>query len=133
MTTGVLLQKIVSAKSLMEFTHVFIDEVSAPPFGRSLSPEQHRLPFLFVFENVGGCGGPGQRWPFRAYCIGSVAAGGISHLLLVNEVSWSIYCPFFWWGLSCLSLHLKRVQQLHCWPHWGACWLQPTRGGGLSA
>ncbi|XP_037687633.1 ATP-dependent RNA helicase TDRD9 [Choloepus didactylus] len=27
MTTGVLLQKIVSAKSLMEFTHVFIDEV----------------------------------------------------------------------------------------------------------
>lgn len=28
MTTGVLLQKIVSAKSLMEFTHVFIDEVS---------------------------------------------------------------------------------------------------------
>nr|XP_020767519.1 putative ATP-dependent RNA helicase TDRD9 isoform X2 [Odocoileus virginianus texanus] len=26
-TTGVLLQKIVSAKSLMEFTHVFIDEV----------------------------------------------------------------------------------------------------------
>lgn len=29
MTTGVLLQKIVSAKSLMEFTHVFIDEVSA--------------------------------------------------------------------------------------------------------
>lgn len=29
MTTGVLLQKIVSAKSLVEFTHVFIDEVSA--------------------------------------------------------------------------------------------------------
>ncbi|XP_005410877.1 PREDICTED: putative ATP-dependent RNA helicase TDRD9 isoform X2 [Chinchilla lanigera] len=27
MTTGVLLQKIVSAKSLVEFTHVFIDEV----------------------------------------------------------------------------------------------------------
>ncbi|XP_021099398.1 putative ATP-dependent RNA helicase TDRD9 isoform X3 [Heterocephalus glaber] len=27
MTTGILLQKIVSAKSLMEFTHVFIDEV----------------------------------------------------------------------------------------------------------
>ncbi|XP_012868302.1 PREDICTED: putative ATP-dependent RNA helicase TDRD9 [Dipodomys ordii] len=27
MTTGVLLQKIVSAKSLMEFTHIFIDEV----------------------------------------------------------------------------------------------------------
>uniref|UniRef100_A0A673V8U2 ATP-dependent RNA helicase TDRD9 n=1 Tax=Suricata suricatta TaxID=37032 RepID=A0A673V8U2_SURSU len=27
MTTGVLLQKIVGAKSLMEFTHVFIDEV----------------------------------------------------------------------------------------------------------
>ena len=27
-TTGVLLQKIVSAKSLMEFTHIFIDEVS---------------------------------------------------------------------------------------------------------
>ncbi|XP_072819932.1 ATP-dependent RNA helicase TDRD9 isoform X1 [Vicugna pacos] len=27
MTTGVLLQKVVSAKSLMEFTHVFIDEV----------------------------------------------------------------------------------------------------------
>ncbi|XP_051008439.1 ATP-dependent RNA helicase TDRD9 [Acomys russatus] len=27
MTTGVLLQKLVSAKSLMEFTHVFIDEV----------------------------------------------------------------------------------------------------------
>jgi hypothetical protein len=32
MTTGVLLQKIVSAKSLMEFTHVFIDEVSTLPF-----------------------------------------------------------------------------------------------------
>lgn len=29
MTTGVLLQKIVSAKSLMEFTHIFIDEVRA--------------------------------------------------------------------------------------------------------
>ncbi|KAL0601816.1 ATP-dependent RNA helicase TDRD9 [Plecturocebus cupreus] len=28
MTTGVLLQKIVSAKSLMEFTHIIIDEVS---------------------------------------------------------------------------------------------------------
>ena len=28
MTAGVLLQKLVSAKSLMEFTHVFIDEVS---------------------------------------------------------------------------------------------------------
>ena len=27
-TTGVLLQKIVSAKSLVEFTHIFIDEVS---------------------------------------------------------------------------------------------------------
>ncbi|KAE8586841.1 hypothetical protein XENTR_v10021777 [Xenopus tropicalis] len=27
MTTGVLLQKIVSAKSLLEFTHIFIDEV----------------------------------------------------------------------------------------------------------
>ncbi|XP_043930431.1 ATP-dependent RNA helicase TDRD9 [Protopterus annectens] len=27
MTTGVLLQKLVSAKSLMEFTHIFIDEV----------------------------------------------------------------------------------------------------------
>ncbi|KAK2497836.1 hypothetical protein MC885_006939 [Smutsia gigantea] len=27
MTTGVLLQKIVTAKSLMEFTHIFIDEV----------------------------------------------------------------------------------------------------------
>ncbi|KAM5339337.1 ATP-dependent RNA helicase TDRD9 [Glossophaga mutica] len=27
MTTGVLLQKVVSAKSLMEFTHIFIDEV----------------------------------------------------------------------------------------------------------
>lgn len=29
MTTGVLLQKIVGAKSLMEFTHIFIDEVGA--------------------------------------------------------------------------------------------------------
>ena len=29
MTTGVMLQKIVSAKSLVEFTHIFIDEVSA--------------------------------------------------------------------------------------------------------
>ncbi|XP_044788760.1 ATP-dependent RNA helicase TDRD9 isoform X5 [Bubalus bubalis] len=28
MTTGVLLQKIVSAKSLVEFTHIFIDELS---------------------------------------------------------------------------------------------------------
>lgn len=28
MTTGVLLQKIVSAKSLVEFTHIFIDEVT---------------------------------------------------------------------------------------------------------
>lgn len=28
-TTGVLLQKIVSAKSLTEFTHIFIDEVGA--------------------------------------------------------------------------------------------------------
>lgn len=27
MTTGVLLQKVVSAKSLVEFTHIFIDEV----------------------------------------------------------------------------------------------------------
>lgn len=27
MTTGVLLQKIVGAKSLAEFTHIFIDEV----------------------------------------------------------------------------------------------------------
>lgn len=30
MTTGVLLQKVVSAKSLTEFTHIFIDEVGAP-------------------------------------------------------------------------------------------------------
>lgn len=29
MTTGVLLQKVVSAKSLVEFTHIFIDEVRA--------------------------------------------------------------------------------------------------------
>lgn len=28
MTTGVLLQKIVSARSLTQFTHIFIDEVS---------------------------------------------------------------------------------------------------------
>lgn len=26
-TTGVLLQKVVSAKSLAEFTHIFVDEV----------------------------------------------------------------------------------------------------------
>lgn len=38
MTTGVLLQKIVSAKSLMEFTHIFIDEVSVLLPGRALFP-----------------------------------------------------------------------------------------------
>lgn len=31
MTTGVLLQKVVSAKSLVAFTHIFIDEVRALP------------------------------------------------------------------------------------------------------
>lgn len=31
MTTGVLLQKVVSAKSLVAFTHIFIDEVHALP------------------------------------------------------------------------------------------------------
>lgn len=32
MTTGVLLQKIVSARSLTQFTHIFIDEVSCWKF-----------------------------------------------------------------------------------------------------
>lgn len=44
MTTGVLLQKIVSAKSLMEFTHVFIDEVSALLPGHDLISRRCRLP-----------------------------------------------------------------------------------------
>lgn len=78
MTTGVLLQKIVSAKSLMEFTHVFIDEVSTPLLGRSLFPEHSVgchlcvpttrvwsflctcecelsvLSLFFAFQNIGG-------------------------------------------------------------------------------
>lgn len=78
MTTGVLLQKIVSAKSLMEFTHVFIDEVSA------LLPGQcavlclcNKLPselfilvrvnylfysFFFVSRNIGGILRSRRRW-----------------------------------------------------------------------
>ena len=46
MTTGVLLQKVVSAKSLTEFTHIFIDEVGAPApvLGSQPGPQEEAVP-----------------------------------------------------------------------------------------
>ncbi|ELK01250.1 Putative ATP-dependent RNA helicase TDRD9 [Pteropus alecto] len=51
MTTGVLLQKIVSAKSLMEFTHIFIDE----------PPQERRFGKLCFLKK-------GSRWPENRIC-----------------------------------------------------------------
>ncbi|KAK7805892.1 hypothetical protein U0070_009106 [Myodes glareolus] len=61
MTTGVLLQKIVSAKSLMEFTHVFIDEVilmsatiNCKEFADYFAvPVQNKMNPAYVFEVEG--------------------------------------------------------------------------------
>ncbi|XP_048655393.1 ATP-dependent RNA helicase TDRD9 isoform X3 [Marmota marmota marmota] len=61
MTTGVLLQKIVSAKSLMEFTHVFIDEVvlmsatiNCKEFADYFAvPVQNKMNPAYIFEVEG--------------------------------------------------------------------------------
>ncbi|XP_047286868.1 ATP-dependent RNA helicase TDRD9 isoform X10 [Homo sapiens] len=61
MTTGVLLQKIVSAKSLMEFTHIIIDEVvlmsatiSCKEFADYFAvPVQNKMNPAYIFEVEG--------------------------------------------------------------------------------
>lgn len=81
MTTGVLLQKVVSAKSLVAFTHIFIDEVRALP---SLSPlglgSRLTEPVRRPDACAGAMGEPGGR-EGRGWVGLPVGAEGPAHLM----------------------------------------------------